>query len=88
MTPANPADNEVTPRLLPDLPPELRFLLGDTNDDAPALREQRVAASLALVTSRHGRYPHTDAAGWPRGKRPLVLWDNGHQEGRPPWSRK
>jgi Transposase DDE domain len=60
LTPANLADNEVAPRLLPELPPALRFLLGDTNYDAPALREQCAAASLALVTSKHGRYPHTD----------------------------
>ena len=60
LTPANLADNEVAPRLLPELPPELRFLLGDTNYDAPTLREQCAATGLALVTSKHGRYPHTD----------------------------
>ena len=60
LTPANLADNEVAPRLLPELPPELRFLLGDTNYDAPTLRERCAATGLALVTSKHGRYPHTD----------------------------
>ena len=60
LTSANLGDNEVAPRLLPELPPELRFLLGDTNYDAPALREQCAEAGLALVTSKHGRYPHTD----------------------------
>jgi hypothetical protein len=60
LTPANLADNEVAPRLLSELPPELRFLLGDTNYDAPTLREQCAATGLALVTSKHGRYPHTD----------------------------
>ena len=60
LTPANQADNEVAPRLLAELPPELRFLLGDTNYDAPTLREQCAATGLALVTSKHGRYPHTD----------------------------
>jgi hypothetical protein len=60
LTSANLADNEVAPRLLPELPPELRFLLGDTNYDAPTLRAQCAATDLALVTSKHGRYPHTD----------------------------
>jgi DDE family transposase len=60
LTPANVADTEIAPRLLPELPPELRFLLGDTNYDAPALREQCAEVGLALVTSKHGRYPHTD----------------------------
>src|ERR687894_1873922 len=31
LTPANAADNEVAPRLLPELPPALRFLLGDAS---------------------------------------------------------
>src|SRR5215210_5438802 len=38
LTPANLADNEVAPRLLPELPPILRYLLGDTSYDDPALR--------------------------------------------------
>jgi hypothetical protein len=60
LTPANAADNQIAPRLLPELPPELRFLLGDTNYDDPALRAQCAAADRSLVTSKHGRYPHTD----------------------------
>jgi hypothetical protein len=38
VTPANAADNEIAPRLLPELPPSLRYLLGDTSYDDPALR--------------------------------------------------
>jgi hypothetical protein len=60
LTPANAADNEVAPRLLPGLPPELRFLLGDTAYDDPELRERCAADDRELVTSRRGRYPHRD----------------------------
>jgi DDE family transposase len=60
LTPANAADNEVAPRLLPDLPSELCFLLGDTSYDDPDLRERCAADGRELVTSRRGRYPHAD----------------------------
>jgi hypothetical protein len=60
LTPANAADNEVAPRLLPGLPPELRFLLGDTSYDDPELRERCAAEGRELVTSRRGRHPHAD----------------------------
>jgi hypothetical protein len=60
LTPANAADNEVAPRLLPELPARLRFLLGDTSYDDPALHEQCVAAERFLVTTKRGRYPHQD----------------------------
>jgi hypothetical protein len=60
LTPANAADNEVAPRLLPELPPELGFLLGDTSYDDADLRAQCVADGRELVTSRRGRYPHAD----------------------------
>ena len=60
LTPANAADNEVAPRLLPELPPDLRLLLGDTAYDDPDLRDRCAARDLDLVTSRRGRYPHRD----------------------------
>ena len=60
LTSANLADNEVAPRLLPELPPDLRLLLGDTSYDDPDLRERCAARALDLVTSRRGRYPHRD----------------------------
>jgi len=60
LTPANAADNEVAPRLLPELPPALRFLLGDTSYDDPALRDQCAATGRYLVTAKRGRYPHHD----------------------------
>ena len=61
LTPANAADNEVAPRLLPELPSLLRFLLGDTSYDDGALHEQCAAAGRVLITSKRGPYPHTDA---------------------------
>jgi hypothetical protein len=61
VTPANAADNEVAPRLLPELPPALRFLLGDTSYDDPALRAACEQQECVLVTSKRGAYPHRDA---------------------------
>jgi hypothetical protein len=60
VTPANAADNEVAPRLLPELPPVLRFLLGDTSYDDPALRAECDRQDRVLITSKRSPYPHTD----------------------------
>jgi Transposase DDE domain len=60
VTPANVADNEAAPRLLPELPPALRWLLGDTSYDDAALRDQCAATGRVLVTTKRGAYPHTD----------------------------
>jgi hypothetical protein len=60
LTPANAADNEVAPRLLPELPPTLRWLVGDTSYDDTALRDQCAAQGRVLVTAKRGRYSHTD----------------------------
>ena len=61
LTPANVADNEVAPALLRELPEEARFVLGDLHYNAPNVREACSAPLRTLVTSRYGRYPHTDA---------------------------
>jgi hypothetical protein len=60
LTPANTADNEPAPRLLDELPPEARFVLGDTHYNDPAVRDHCTAADRLLVATRRGRYPHTD----------------------------
>ena len=60
LTPANAADNETAPCLLPELPPSLRFLLADTAYDDGNLRARVAADDRALVTSHRGRYPHAD----------------------------
>lgn len=61
LTPANAADNEVAPALLDELPPEVRFVLGDTNYQDPDLHARCAAAGRCLVATRRGPYPHTDA---------------------------
>jgi hypothetical protein len=60
LTPANAADNEIAPRLLDVLPEAVRFVLGDTNYQDPALHERCVAAGRSLVATRRGAYPHRD----------------------------
>jgi hypothetical protein len=60
LTPANAADNETAPRLLKVLPPTVRFILGDTNYQDPALHQECATADRLLVATRRGRYPHTD----------------------------
>jgi hypothetical protein len=60
LTPANTADNEAAPALIQELPPELRFLLGDRHYNAPNVREECEQRDYLLVTSQYGRYPHTD----------------------------
>jgi len=60
LTPANTADNEPAPRLLDELPTDVRFVLGDTHYNDPAVRDHCTAAGRFLVATRRGRYPHTD----------------------------
>jgi hypothetical protein len=60
LTPANRADNEEAPALLDELPAEVRFLLGDTQYNDPALRARAEAEGRTLVTTKRGRYPHRD----------------------------
>jgi len=57
LTPANEADNEVATRLLPELPAEVRFVLGDRHYNAPNIRVRCDQADRILVASRHGGYP-------------------------------
>jgi len=61
LTPANEADNEVAPALIRELPPELRYLLGDRHYNAPNVREAwETEDTRSLVVSQYGPYPHTD----------------------------
>jgi len=60
LTPANAADNETAPGLLDALPEAVRFVLGDTNYQDPALHEHCAAAGRFLVATRRGPYPHQD----------------------------
>ena len=56
LTPVNAADNETAPRLLKVVPAAARFVLGDTNDQDPALHQDCAAADRFLVATRRGRY--------------------------------
>lgn len=60
LTPANEADNLVAPALIEELPAEVRYLLGDTHYNDPALRAQCEQSNRYLVATRLGTYPHTD----------------------------
>jgi hypothetical protein len=60
LTAANAADSEVAPELLCRLPSEVGYVLGDRHYNTPELREQCEEDGRILITSRYGRYPHTD----------------------------
>jgi hypothetical protein len=60
LTPAKVADNEVAPALLCRIPAEVRFVLGDKHYNDPELQELGAEDERELVTTRYGRYPHTD----------------------------
>jgi hypothetical protein len=60
LTPANRADNEEAFGLLDELPLELRYLLGDTAYQDPALAQACWAHDRTLITSHRGGYPHQD----------------------------
>ncbi|HLX59343.1 MAG TPA: transposase [Ktedonobacteraceae bacterium] len=61
LTPANIADNEPAPALLGEVPAEVRFVLGDRHYNTPDLHEACEQADRLLVTTKYGRYPHSDA---------------------------
>ena len=61
LTPANTADNVVAPRLLRQLPLDVRFVLGDTLYNDPVLRATCALSHRLLVASRRGPAPHQDA---------------------------
>lgn len=60
LTPANVADSELAPDLLCRVPPEVRVILGDRHYNTPALHALCAEDERILVTTRYGRYPHTD----------------------------
>lgn len=60
LTAANVADSEIAPELVCRLPAEVRYLLGDRHYNSEELREQCADDGRILITSRYGRYPHTD----------------------------
>jgi hypothetical protein len=60
LTPANVADNEQALILLPELPAEVRYVLGDQHYNDPAIRAVCAEADRDVVATRRGPYPHTD----------------------------
>ncbi len=61
LTPANVADNDQALTLLPELPADVRFVLGDRHYNAPNVRQACEQAGRILVATHYGAYPHTDA---------------------------
>jgi hypothetical protein len=60
LRPANEADNVVAEALIPKLPLEARYVLGDTHYNAPNVTEACRLRDLLAVTTKRGAYPHTD----------------------------
>jgi len=59
-TVAKGADSEVAPLVFPQLPAEVRSVLGDHHSNTPALRAEGGRHHRELVATRRGAYPHTD----------------------------
>jgi hypothetical protein len=60
LTVATRGDNEVAPWLLRQLPGEVHYVLGATQDNDPDLRQQCHRRGCELVATRRGPYPHRD----------------------------
>jgi hypothetical protein len=60
LTPANIADNVQALSVLLELPAEVRYVLGDQHDNAPAIDPACAGAGWTVVATRRGPYPHTD----------------------------
>lgn len=60
LRPANEADNNVAVELLPELPLETRYMLGDQHYNAPNVTEACLLRGIFPVTTQRGAYPHTD----------------------------
>ncbi len=61
LTPANRPDRDEALLVLRELPAEVRYVLGDRHSNTPELRQVCAGEERELVTTRYGRYPHTDA---------------------------
>ena len=56
----NTSDNAQALTLLPALPAEGRYILGDQHDNDPTIDAACAAAGWTVVATRRGPYPHTD----------------------------
>jgi hypothetical protein len=60
---ASDAANVLAPQLLEQWPREVRYVLGDTHDNTPELRQACALHNRELVATRRGPYPHQDGGG-------------------------
>lgn len=64
LTPANVDDGTQTAKLLwwehDELPPDVRYILGDKHYNSPLLRAICALRGWWLVATKHGKYPHHD----------------------------
>ena len=60
LTVANVGDNLLAPHLIDELPAEVRYVLGDTHYNDPAVRVACHTRGMELVATRRGAHPHTD----------------------------
>lgn len=60
LTVANVGDNLLAPKLLDELPAEVRYVLGDTHYNDPEVRTACHWRGRELVATRRGPYPHRD----------------------------
>lgn len=60
LTIANTDDGAIAPQLIEQLPAEVRYALGDTHYNTPAVRAHCQTRGLELVATRRGPHPHTD----------------------------
>jgi Transposase DDE domain len=61
LTAADTDDGQVGQQLLPEVPLEVRFVLGDQHYNRDALRADCHLRGIELVTTRPGKYPHSDS---------------------------
>jgi len=60
LTPANVDDGQMGLTLVPQVPHETRYILGDTHYNTPPLRALCHLHGRELVATRRGKYPHKD----------------------------
>ncbi len=60
LTPANIAVSPPAHALLREVPADVRFVLGNLHYNSPDLHEHCAQADRLLVTTKYGRYPHTN----------------------------
>jgi hypothetical protein len=61
LRPANEADNVLAHELLAELPPEPRFVFGDSQYNTPELHALCAADDRILVATHRGKHPQTDS---------------------------